>query len=267
MASRYLSGETNSWWTSWDANGLDYPSPVALDGGCERVELNDLGGFVDQQLHADETFRSDLHDWVLLAVVGQDIGCRNTFREDLDVAKLRDSGEPHRQVLVNGIDPSDRMRLSDALAVEEGVFGHCFSPEAYRPICTNKVVPSSVSHCGGSEGESAGKMTDSKAFLDERRRARRFFNRMSPLYPIIERHLFPQYRDVLDRLALPPELSVLDLATGTGLLAGAFAERGHAVVGLDFADKLLNRARQRFPQPRSPTPRSDRIRRLQPQTT
>jgi SAM-dependent methyltransferase len=91
-------------------------------------------------------------------------------------------------------------------------------------------------------------MTDKEAFLDERRRARRFFNRMSPLYPIVEHHLFPQYRDVLARLALPPALSVLDLATGTGLLAGAFAERGHTVTGLDFADKLLNRARQRFPQ-------------------
>jgi ubiquinone/menaquinone biosynthesis C-methylase UbiE len=90
-------------------------------------------------------------------------------------------------------------------------------------------------------------MTDKEAFLDERRRARRFFNRMSPLYPIVERHLLPQYRDVLARLALPPELSVLDLATGTGLLAGAFAERGHGVTGLDFADKLLNRARRQFP--------------------
>jgi SAM-dependent methyltransferase len=89
-------------------------------------------------------------------------------------------------------------------------------------------------------------MTDKEAFLDERRRARRFFNRMSPLYPIVERHLFPQYGDVLARLALPSELSVLDLATGTGHLAGAFAERGHGVTGLDFADKLLNRARRRF---------------------
>ena len=78
-------------------------------------------------------------------------------------------------------------------------------------------------------------------------RAQRFFNRMSPLYPIVERHLFPQYRDVLSRIDLRSDLSVVDLATGTGLLAGAFAERGHTVTGLDFADKLLNRARQRFP--------------------
>lgn len=90
-------------------------------------------------------------------------------------------------------------------------------------------------------------MTDQEAFLGERRRARRFFNRISPLYPIVERHLFPQYRDVLARLALPPGLSVLDLATGTGLLAGAFAERGHKVAGFDFADKLLSRASKRFP--------------------
>jgi len=30
-------------------------------------------------------------------------------------------------------------------------------------------------------------------FLEESKRTRRFFNRMSPLYPIVERHLFPEY--------------------------------------------------------------------------
>ena len=88
----------------------------------------------------------------------------------------------------------------------------------------------------------------SNQFLDERTRTRRFFNRMSPLYPVVERHLFPEYRRALDRIGLPRELRVLDLATGTGLLAGAFSERGHVVSGLDFADKLLKRARRRFPQ-------------------
>ena len=72
--------------------------------------------------------------------------------------------------------------------------------------------------------------------------------RMSPLYPIVERHLFPEYRRALERIDLPPEFRVLGLATGTGLLAGAFSERGHVVSGLDFADKLLKRARRRFPQ-------------------
>lgn len=85
-------------------------------------------------------------------------------------------------------------------------------------------------------------------FREERKCTQRFFNRIWPLYPIVERHLFPQYHKSLSRIDLQPELSVLDLATGTGLLAGAFSERGHAVIGLDFADNLLKRARRRFPQ-------------------
>jgi SAM-dependent methyltransferase len=85
-------------------------------------------------------------------------------------------------------------------------------------------------------------------FLEERRRTRRFFNRMSPLYPILERHLFPAYRRALERIDLPPEIRALELTTGTGLLAGAFSERGHSVSGLDFDDKLLKRARWRFPR-------------------
>ena len=47
---------------------------------------------------------------------------------------------------------------------------------------------------------------------------------------------------------MSPEFRSLDLATGTGLLAGAFSERGHTVSGLDFADKLLKRARRQFPR-------------------
>jgi len=87
-------------------------------------------------------------------------------------------------------------------------------------------------------------------FVEERVRAQSFFNRSSLLYPLVERHVLPQYREVLARLTLRPDLSVLDLATGTGVLAGAFAERGHAVTGLDFADRLLARARRQFPQVR-----------------
>lgn len=42
-------------------------------------------------------------------------------------------------------------------------------------------------------------------------------------------------------------MDVLDLATGTGTLAVAFAERGHRVTGVDFAERLLRRARRRLP--------------------
>lgn len=88
---------------------------------------------------------------------------------------------------------------------------------------------------------------ESEQFAEERVRAQRFFNRSSLLYPLVERHLLPQYREVLAQLALSPDLSVLDLATGTGSLAGAFVERGHPVTGIDFADRLLTRARRQFP--------------------
>ena len=90
--------------------------------------------------------------------------------------------------------------------------------------------------------------TSTHPFLEERKRTQRFFNLVSPVYPLVERHLVPAYRRALDQLELPPALRVLDLATGTGLLAGVFADRGHTVTGLDFADRLLQRARRRFPR-------------------
>jgi len=82
----------------------------------------------------------------------------------------------------------------------------------------------------------------------ERERARRFFNRVAPAFHVIDRHLLPEYRLVLRRLMLPADWSVLDLGTGTGTLALACAERGHAVTGIDTAERLLNRARRRLPE-------------------
>ena len=83
---------------------------------------------------------------------------------------------------------------------------------------------------------------------DERSRARRFFNLVSVIYPLIERSLTPAYRRALRKLELDSGLSVMDLATGTGILAAAFAERGHPTTGIDFAANLLNRARRKFPE-------------------
>ena len=82
---------------------------------------------------------------------------------------------------------------------------------------------------------------------DERSRTRRFFNLVSVIYPFIERNLTPAYRTALGKLDLDPDLSVMDLATGTGILAAAFAERGHPTSGIDFAVNLLDRARKKFP--------------------
>ncbi len=82
---------------------------------------------------------------------------------------------------------------------------------------------------------------------DERSRTRRFFNLVSVIYPFIERNLTPAYRTALGKLDLDSGLRVMDLATGTGILAGVFAERGHPTTGIDFAANLLNRARKKFP--------------------
>ena len=84
-------------------------------------------------------------------------------------------------------------------------------------------------------------------FTQEREEARRFFNRVVFVFPFIERSLFPEYRRALKKFNLDSSLSVLDLATGTGILAGAFAERGHPAEGLDIAEKMLRRARRKFP--------------------
>lgn len=82
----------------------------------------------------------------------------------------------------------------------------------------------------------------------ERRRTRRFFNLVSPAFTLIDHRLAPEYRDALAELALTPDLTVLDLGTGTGTLARAFSQRGHGVTGMDFAENLLRRARRRLPE-------------------
>jgi len=83
--------------------------------------------------------------------------------------------------------------------------------------------------------------------IRERRRTRRFFNFVAPAFMIIDRNLLPAYRECLEKLDFPGQWSVLDLATGTGTLARAFGERGHAVCGIDFAERLLKKARKRLP--------------------
>jgi len=84
--------------------------------------------------------------------------------------------------------------------------------------------------------------------IKENKRTRIFFNFAALVYPIIDMNLFPEYRRALRKLNLPAQFTVLDLASGTGILAGSFAERGHTVTGFDFAKRLQNRAKRRFPE-------------------
>ena len=83
--------------------------------------------------------------------------------------------------------------------------------------------------------------------VDERRRAKRFFNRVALAFHVIDRRLGPEYRRALEVLSLSTDQTVLDIGTGTGTLAAAFAERGHRVTGIDFVERLLERARRRVP--------------------
>jgi SAM-dependent methyltransferase len=81
----------------------------------------------------------------------------------------------------------------------------------------------------------------------ERDRTRAFFDRTAFAFRVIERVVLPEYRDTLARLRLPLSFTVVDFGTGTGSLARAFWERGHRVVGVDFSESLLRRARKLSP--------------------
>lgn len=89
--------------------------------------------------------------------------------------------------------------------------------------------------------------TNGEPTSDERHRTRRFFNLVAPAFLVIDRRLLPEYRRTLFELQLPADRTVLDVATGTGSLALAFAEQGHPVTAFDFAERLLKTARRRMP--------------------
>lgn len=91
-------------------------------------------------------------------------------------------------------------------------------------------------------------MIEKEKFIQERKKSKAFFDRIAFFFPIIEKRLGPDYLRGLKRLNLSKELSVLDLATGTGLLAEAFALCGHnPVKGVDFSTKMLARAARKRP--------------------
>jgi ubiquinone/menaquinone biosynthesis C-methylase UbiE len=53
--------------------------------------------------------------------------------------------------------------------------------------------------------------------------------------------------DALDHYGLPPQAHILDIASGTGLVAEALVRRGHRVTGIDISEPMLARAEARVP--------------------
>ncbi len=86
----------------------------------------------------------------------------------------------------------------------------------------------------------------------KRERVRAIFERIAPRYDLLNRLLTGGLdrrwrRRAVERVALHRGEWLLDLACGTGDLAGLAAARGARVVGLDFATAMLRRARTRVP--------------------
>jgi len=82
-------------------------------------------------------------------------------------------------------------------------------------------------------------------------RVRDMFDRIAPVYDVMNRvmtaGLDQRWRRVTARTVVRPGDDVLDAACGTGDLAMACAEAGGRVTGLDFSNRMLDRARRKAP--------------------
>jgi demethylmenaquinone methyltransferase/2-methoxy-6-polyprenyl-1,4-benzoquinol methylase len=81
----------------------------------------------------------------------------------------------------------------------------------------------------------------------------RMFDRIAPVYDVMNRvmtgGLDRRWRRITVELAVSPGDRVLDACCGTGDLAIAAQRRGAAkVVGLDFSEEMLERARRKAPE-------------------
>lgn len=73
----------------------------------------------------------------------------------------------------------------------------------------------------------------------------RAFSALAPCYDALVRPLRPMRREVVRFAAAPVGARVLDVATGTGAQALAFARQGYAVTGIDLVPAMLAVARRK----------------------
>jgi demethylmenaquinone methyltransferase/2-methoxy-6-polyprenyl-1,4-benzoquinol methylase len=82
-------------------------------------------------------------------------------------------------------------------------------------------------------------------------RVRAMFDRIAPVYDVMNRvmtaGLDQRWRKITARAVVRPGDEVLDGACGTGDLAVACAQAGGLVTGLDFSERMLERARRKAP--------------------
>src|SRR5512132_1002502 len=80
---------------------------------------------------------------------------------------------------------------------------------------------------------------------------RAMFDRIAPVYDVMNRvmtaGLDQRWRRATARAVVREGDAVLDAACGTGDLAVACARAGGRVTGLDFAERMLERARRKAP--------------------
>jgi demethylmenaquinone methyltransferase / 2-methoxy-6-polyprenyl-1,4-benzoquinol methylase len=81
---------------------------------------------------------------------------------------------------------------------------------------------------------------------------RRMFDRIAPVYDVMNRvmtaGLDGHWRRLTARSVVEPGARVLDACCGTGDLAIACAHEGATVTGLDFSERMLERARRKAPE-------------------
>src|SRR3972149_2027815 len=70
------------------------------------------------------------------------------------------------------------------------------------------------------------------------------FDFLAPFYNIMTLPLVRVRDQVVDFVNADKESTVLDVATGTGQQAFAFAKRGHDVIGVDLTKSMLEVARK-----------------------
>lgn len=80
-------------------------------------------------------------------------------------------------------------------------------------------------------------------------RSRLIFNSIADIYSFLDPQLQRSFRPAVRQMEREVSLSgksVLDLGTGTGVWAGLLADKADRVLGLDNADRMLQKAQKRY---------------------